>query len=106
MVSQNKGDGLEGGPASKASSDKRFAAMYTDPRFQRFPKQRAKVAIDERFAGALSVTKIRNLSQELHISDASAYVHEERMDAAQEPELGLGVHPLGMYAAWLCILNM
>ena len=31
--------------------DERFAAAYSDPRFQRFPKAQRKVEIDERFAG-------------------------------------------------------
>lgn len=31
--------------------DPRFAKMYSDPRFQRFPKKKAKVEIDSRFAG-------------------------------------------------------
>lgn len=30
--------------------DARFAKMFTDPRFQRFPKKKAKVEIDSRFA--------------------------------------------------------
>ncbi len=50
-------------PANKASgtkknagqiiSDPRFAAVHSDPRFQRFPKTQRKVDIDERFASAL-----------------------------------------------------
>lgn len=32
--------------------DERFAAMYSDPRFSRFPKKKNKVEIDKRFAGA------------------------------------------------------
>ena len=32
--------------------DGRFAAMLTDPRFQRFPRKKQTVEIDERFAGA------------------------------------------------------
>lgn len=31
--------------------DPRFAKMFSDPRFQRFPKKKAKVEIDSRFAG-------------------------------------------------------
>jgi hypothetical protein len=31
--------------------DPRFAKMLTDPRFQRFPKKKNTVEIDERFAG-------------------------------------------------------
>ncbi len=34
------------------STDPRFAAMHSDPRFQRFPKQKNKVVVDKRFAGA------------------------------------------------------
>lgn len=36
----------------KVVTDARFAAVHSDPRFQRFPKAKAKVEIDERFAGA------------------------------------------------------
>lgn len=31
--------------------DSRFAALHTDPRFQRFPKQKQTVEIDKRFEG-------------------------------------------------------
>lgn len=31
--------------------DTRFAAMHSDPRFRRFPKNATKVEIDSRFAG-------------------------------------------------------
>ncbi len=48
----------EGKPAARKPSgggkvvtDSRFAAVHYDPRFQRFPKAKAKVEIDERFAG-------------------------------------------------------
>ena len=48
--------GARGGPAKKPEgklvTDSRFAAVHYDPRFQRFPKAKAKVEIDERFAGA------------------------------------------------------
>lgn len=49
--------GKEGKPAGgagnggKVVTDNRFAAVHYDPRFQRFPKSKAKVEIDERFAG-------------------------------------------------------
>ncbi|PRW59387.1 Pre-rRNA-processing esf1 [Chlorella sorokiniana] len=44
--------GKEGGPkGGKVVTDSRFAAVHHDPRFQRFPKAKAKVEIDERFAG-------------------------------------------------------
>jgi hypothetical protein len=36
--------------------DSRFAAMLTDPRFQRFPRKKQTVEIDERFAGTLKVS--------------------------------------------------
>ena len=36
----------------KLVTDSRFAAVHHDPRFQRFPKAKAKVEIDERFSGA------------------------------------------------------
>lgn len=32
-------------------ADERFAAVHKDPRFQRFPKAKSKVEVDERFAG-------------------------------------------------------
>ena len=32
-------------------TDPRFAAVHSDPRFQRFPKANRNVEIDERFAG-------------------------------------------------------
>ncbi|GAB4817011.1 hypothetical protein N2152v2_004057 [Parachlorella kessleri] len=35
----------------KLVTDSRFAAVHHDPRFQRFPKAKAKVEIDERFSG-------------------------------------------------------
>ena len=37
--------------AAAARQDPRFAAVGTDPRFQRFPKKQKRVEIDERFAG-------------------------------------------------------
>lgn len=40
-----------GKPSGKVVTDSRFAAVHYDPRFQRFPKAKAKVEIDERFAG-------------------------------------------------------
>lgn len=50
----------DAGAAAKAAKpkgankpvDPRFAAVQTDPRFQRFPAPRKPVTIDERFAGA------------------------------------------------------
>jgi hypothetical protein len=42
------------GPAPAGIGDARFAKMYTDPRFQRFPKKKNKVEIDSRFAGNLA----------------------------------------------------
>jgi len=44
--------GAKGG--GKVVTDSRFAAVHFDPRFQRFPKAKAKVEIDERFAGGQS----------------------------------------------------
>jgi len=35
----------------KVIDDARFASMAYDPRFQRFPKAKAKVEIDDRFKG-------------------------------------------------------
>lgn len=45
--------GKDGKPAAagKVVTDSRFAAVHHDPRFQRFPRAKAKVEIDERFAG-------------------------------------------------------
>lgn len=37
---------------AKGGGDSRFAAVHSDPRFQRFPRAKAKVEIDERFEGA------------------------------------------------------
>ncbi len=46
------GGGGGGKPkGGKVVTDSRFAAVHSDPRFQRFPKAKAKVEIDERFAG-------------------------------------------------------
>ncbi|GLI59639.1 hypothetical protein VaNZ11_001564 [Volvox africanus] len=42
-----KPDGLGGG---QAAADPRFAAMHSDPRFQRFPKQKNKLVVDKRFS--------------------------------------------------------
>lgn len=39
----------------KVVKDPRFAAVHSDPRFQRFPKAKAKVEVDERFAGKTTV---------------------------------------------------
>lgn len=40
-------------PPTALATDSRFTAALTDARFQRFPKKRQTVAIDERFKGAL-----------------------------------------------------
>ncbi len=47
MPKDDKGKGGGG-----VTSDPRFAAVHTDPRFQRFPKAKSKVQVDDRFAGA------------------------------------------------------
>ncbi len=47
-----------GQPAAPPGMDSRFSAMLTDPRFQRFPKKRQQVAIDERFAGKAAGTML------------------------------------------------
>lgn len=39
-------------PEDKPVTDKRFAAVHTDPRFQRLPKAQRKVQIDDRFKGS------------------------------------------------------
>ena len=39
----------------KAPMDPRFAALQTDPRFERFPAPGKSVTIDERFAGERSM---------------------------------------------------
>ena len=44
-------DAKGGAAGGKVVTDSRFAAVHYDPRFQRFPKAKAKVEIDERFAG-------------------------------------------------------
>ena len=43
-------DGRKPG-GGKVVTDSRFAAVHYDPRFQRFPRAKRKVEIDERFAG-------------------------------------------------------
>jgi hypothetical protein len=45
-----KSDGAKGTGPPAGLGDARFAKMYTDPRFQRFPKKKGKVEIDSRFA--------------------------------------------------------
>lgn len=48
----SKDDGREpagGGSGAKVITDSRFASVHSDPRFQRVPKHKAKVAIDSRF---------------------------------------------------------
>jgi hypothetical protein len=45
-----KPDGAKGSGPPAGLGDARFAKMYTDPRFQRFPKKKGKVEIDSRFA--------------------------------------------------------
>ena len=34
-----------------SKKDDRFAAVQFDPRFQRFPREKAKIRVDERFKG-------------------------------------------------------
>lgn len=52
MGKEGKPEGRKpGGGGGKVVSDPRFAAVHSDPRFQRFPRAKAKVEIDERFAG-------------------------------------------------------
>ncbi|KAK9828879.1 hypothetical protein WJX72_002532 [[Myrmecia] bisecta] len=46
-----KADGSGAKGKGAIVTDARFAAVHTDPRFQRFPKAKQKVEIDERFAG-------------------------------------------------------
>jgi len=36
----------------EAAADPRFAAMHSDPRFARFPRNNKQLEIDERFSGA------------------------------------------------------
>ncbi len=47
-IIMGKDDGGGKGPAGL--TDARFAKMYSDPRFQRFPQKKGKVEIDSRFA--------------------------------------------------------
>lgn len=51
MAKEGKPAGRKPGGGGKVVTDSRFAAVHYDPRFQRFPKAKAKVEIDERFAG-------------------------------------------------------
>jgi len=37
--------------ATGTAADPRFAAVQYDPRFQRFPKNKSKVQVDDRFKG-------------------------------------------------------
>jgi hypothetical protein len=46
-----KGGQPQAAPPSALANDARFAAALTDARFQRFPKKRHTVAIDDRFKG-------------------------------------------------------
>ena len=50
MGNDKKNEGGDG-----AAADPRFAAVQYDPRFQRFPKAKSKVQVDERFAGKLNI---------------------------------------------------
>jgi hypothetical protein len=50
-----KPDGAKGSGPPAGLGDARFAKMYTDPRFQRFPKKKGKVEIDSRFASETPV---------------------------------------------------
>ncbi len=63
MAKQGK-DGQAGKPAKegKLVTDSRFAAVHYDPRFQRFPKAKGKVEIDERFAGELPSSRLQAVS--------------------------------------------
>lgn len=50
-------------PAAKpgAPVDPRFAALQTDPRFERFPAPRKAVTIDDRFAGASRLRSVAHV---------------------------------------------
>ena len=54
------------GPPPGSVRDARFAAMHTDPRFQRFPQAKRTLEIDKRFAG------------EHHLAAADCTAWEER----------------------------
>ncbi|GIL58605.1 hypothetical protein Vafri_13624 [Volvox africanus] len=41
---------VDGNGGGQAAADPRFAAMHSDPRFQRFPKQKNKLVVDKRFS--------------------------------------------------------
>jgi hypothetical protein len=59
MAKQGKPGGAGKPPTeSKLVTDSRFAAVHHDPRFQRFPKAKAKVEIDERFAGGHLLSRL------------------------------------------------
>lgn len=47
MVKDKKPDDAAAGTAA----DPRFSAVQYDPRFQRFPKNKSKVQVDDRFKG-------------------------------------------------------
>jgi len=49
------GKEMAGKGGGKVIADERFAAVHYDPRFQRFPKAKAKLEVDERFKGTFVI---------------------------------------------------
>ena len=61
QTASNKQDSTGSVMAERAQKpiDPRFAAMQTDPRFERFPDKRRIIKFDPRFAGALEAAAVR-----------------------------------------------
>ena len=57
VPTEMKGDGGTTAPKAAGAVDARFAAVHTDPRFQRFPRKQRHVEIDKRFAGSTGSPK-------------------------------------------------
>jgi hypothetical protein len=70
MVKDKKPDN----DAKGTAADPRFAAVQYDPRFQRFPKNKSKVQVDDRFKGKLSVDfRPIAVSQQSHFLSSPLY---------------------------------
>lgn len=54
MGSSKKNDSKK----KEVRGDERFAAVGYDPRFQRFPKAKSKIKVDDRFKGAYAVVEV------------------------------------------------
>jgi hypothetical protein len=55
----------------KVTEDARFASMAYDPRFQRFPKAKAKVEIDDRFKGKTRIFTCPKYVAPTYLTDLS-----------------------------------